>query len=572
MRPAPSEERARLLQILRAGTPSVGHDIVAGTLRRLGITHVFSAGGNPVNHTLGACARAGLRVIGTRDQRGAALMSLAHNYVAGALRSVVLVSAGPAVTNCATGILVGHDNRWPLLVLAGLRSSARPGEFQALDGAGLLTPLTKWSAVVERTDALDTTIALAAETAMAGTPGPVYLDLLDEALQGSAVVSPQALAVAVAHEACAPARAAPAATMDPTQLEAAAAALRQARRPAMLIGKGTRWSEPSALLRRLSDQWRIAFATSPMGRGLLPDDHPLCFSAVRARMLAEADLVLVVGARLDWTFRFGSEIAPAARIVRIDIDASEAAGVLDRGIGLHGDAAQVLRQLLTVLERGGHAPHAHRDPDWLAALDAARVARQPGIVPASERGLQPPSPYEWLAEAATALPDDAITVLDGNVVMTAAQRMLTVRHPVRRLGPGTNGCMGVGIPFAIGAKLARPDLPVIAIVGDFAFGLSAIELETAVRHRVAVTVIVANNAGSGGANRQRTCLPAGHERVLQYGAGVRYDLTMASFGGQGVRVDTPREVGAALRDALACDVPVCIDVATHEHTALAAAI
>lgn len=570
MTTALSPARRKLLQLLRPAAPIVGHAIVARTLRDLGITHVFSAGGNPVNHTLGACARVGLRVIGARDQRGAVLMSLAYNYVSGALRSAVLVSAGPAVTNCATGILVGHDNRWPLLVLGGWRGCLRSGEFQALDGAGLLAPITKWSAAVERTDALAASIARAASVAMAGAPGPVYLDLQDVALDGSAPLGTVTPATAPGHEA--PAAADTATPIDPLHLRAAVAMLRRARRPAMLIGKGLRWSPASESLRRLCDEWSIPFAASPMGRGQLPDDHPLCFSAIRARMLTEADLVLVIGARFDWTFRFGSEIAPQARVIRIDIDATEAAGVLGRGVGLAGDAARVLQQLLLALPDGDASPSLDRDAGWLEALGAARAARGCGAVPPGERGLRPWSPYEWLAEIEAALPDDAITVLDGNVVMTAAQRMLTVRHPVTRLGPGTNGCMGVGIPFAIGAKLARPDRPVVAIVGDFAFGLSAIELETAVRHRVPITVFVANNGGAGGANRQRACFPAGHEPVLQYTAGIRHDLTMASFGGRGVRVERPGQLGAVLADALAGDMPVCIDVTTNENTALTAAI
>lgn len=131
------------------------------------------------------------------------------------------------------------------------------------------------------------------------------------------------------------------------------------------------------------------------------------------------------------------------------------------------------------------------------------------------------SSFEWLAELRAVLPEDAITVLDGNIVMTAAPRMLLVRRPASRLTPGTNGCMGIGIPFAVGAKLARPEIPVVAIVGDFAFGLSAIELETAVRHHVPVVVVVANNAGAGGATRQRSFFAADHpERVLQFGTAI----------------------------------------------------
>lgn len=563
--------RQRLLQRMRSKQRHAACDIVALTLRGLGVTHVYGVGGTPMDTVLAACARAGLRVIGARHQQGAVLMSLAHNYVSGGLSSVVIVSAGPAVTNCTTGLLIAHDNLWPLLVLAGRRSLSTPGGFQALDAARLFAPITRHAGLVECADALATSLIEAAGMATGAPHGPVYLDLAEEAIGAEAGFDAEEVDRQV--RAGDSARSEPA-RLDPALLHEAASLLLQARRPALLIGKGARWSQPTALLRRLVDEHAIAFATSPMGRGLLPDDHPRCAGAARSRMLAGADLVLVVGARLDWTLRFGAEISPRARIIRIDVDPAEAAGVLGRGIGLPGDAASVLRQLLEALEAGRSSRDVERDWAWFDELSASCTAQPSGVVPPAERGLLPMSPYEWLAELGTAVPEDAITVLDGNIVMATAQRMLPpVRHPARRLTPGTNGCMGVGIPFAIGAKLARPDLPVIAIVGDFAFGLSAIELETAVRHRVPVVVAVANNAGSGGATRQRRYFPQDHpERVLRFGADVRHDLTMHSFGGRGLRIDRPGQIAAALTQALACGEPVCLDVLTNENTALSAVL
>jgi 2-hydroxyacyl-CoA lyase 1 len=281
----------------------------------------------------------------------------------------------------------------------------------------------------------------------------------------------------------------------------------------------------------------------------------------------------VIGARFNWTFRFGAEISPEARIVHIDIDPSEAADVLDRGVSLEGDAGAVLKPLLAALDQHVGAGRAERDQEWFASLARLRDALAIGTVPPAERGLLPMSPYEWLGELASALPDDAITVLDGNTVLTAAQRMLPVRTPASRLGPGTNGCMGVGIPFAIGAKLARPQQPVVAIVGDFGFGLSAFELETAVRHGVPAVFVVANNAGAGGAVRQQQFFaPDFSERVSRYGAGVRHDLTMQSLGGRACRIDRPGQIAAAIEEAIACEQPTCIDVITNEQTAATAAI
>ena len=317
-------ERQALLRLLRSKRRCTGDEIIAASLRRLGITHVYGVSGAPIYGTLASCAQIGLRVIGARHQQGAVLMSLAHNYVSGGLRSAVIVSAGPAVTNCTTGVLIGRQNRWPLLVIGGRRALSVPGGFQEFDGAHLLAPIAKWTALAATTGALSAILEQAAWTAISGPPGPVYIDVAEEAISGQAECSEQGIAGPLPPPSFA--GIAGRAVADPRGVDEAVSLLTQARRPVMLLGKGARWCEPSRALLRLADEFEVPFATSPMGRGLLADDHPLCFSGVRGRMLAEADLVFVVGTRLDWTFRHGTEISPQARVVQIDTDSIEAAG------------------------------------------------------------------------------------------------------------------------------------------------------------------------------------------------------------------------------------------------------
>lgn len=561
---SPPRERARqaLLERLRNPEPVVGHDLVARSLVQHGVTHVFGVPGRPVSATLAACVRAGIRVIGARHQQGATLMSIAFNYVAGGLRSAVIVSAGPAVTNTATGVLVAHDNRWPLLVIGGRRGVGTEPEraFQAFDGCRFLAPITKFAVAVAETGELAGRLAQAFSSAMHGAPGPVYIDAAEEALAGrvrqSALPSP-ASAAAAAHGPCTAAH--------PDAINEAVRALAGARRPVLLIGKGLRWSGEWTWLRQLVDEHSIPFAAAPMARGFLPDDHPLCVSTIRGRALADADLVLMVGARFNWTFHYGLEIPPRAKIIRIDIDPDESRQVLERGIALHGDAAATMRRLLDALaESTATSPAAHRDTDWLARLRALRSADEAAVRAQADLAMDPMSPFQWLREVGEVLPATAITVLDGNVAMSAAQAMLPVLAPVTRMTAATNGCMGTGIPFAIGAKLARPELPVVAICGDFGFGLSGIELETAIRNRVPIVAIVANNGGPSGTTWQRQFFgPDCDEPVAHYADGVRHDLIMNALGGHGVRVQRPGEMGRALSEAFASDAPTCIDVVTN---------
>lgn len=554
--------RRALFDRMRRRDSIAGHDVVARNLAQLGVTHVYGVPGRPIDATLAACLRAGMRVVGARHQQGATLMSVAHNYFAGSLRSAVIVSAGPAVTNTATGILVAHENRWPLLVIGGRRGSAAggTGAFQAFDGRGFLAPVTKHAAVARETGDLAGCLAEACLAAMRGAPGPVYVDAAEEALSGrvrrpAAIVSPGAAAGSGK----------PAVAIAADRIDAAARALANSRRPVLLFGKGVRWSGDWTWLRQLVDDHSIPFAAAPMARGFLPDDHPLCVSDVRGQALAEADLVLMVGARFNWTFQYGVEIAPDARIVRIDVDPAEAEQVLGRGIALCGDAASTVQRLLDALaRRAAQSPLAQRDAAWIAHLQVLRDRSDEGVRALADAGDQPMSPLQWLREVRATLPAEAITVLDGNVVMAAAQRMLPALTPLSRITAATNGCMGVGIPFAIGASLACPGRPVVAICGDFGFGLSGIELETAIRHQVPITAIVANNGGPGGASRQTEHFDA-HEGtpVARYGERIRHDWIMQAFGGRGIRVRRPGELGIAMRAALATGSPTCIDVVTN---------
>ena len=564
-------DRQRLVRIRRARAQRTGHEIIARCLVRQGITHVYGVPGAPVSETMGACAAAGLRVIGHRNQEAAVLASAAFNYFGGALRSAVIVSSGPGVTSCTTGLLVATDNRWPVLVIGGrvsLKLRGR-GAFQDLDGAGLFAPLVKSAVVVSETHRLADAIARGCRDAGGERPGPVYLDVTEDALAGSAALGPDDPTVERMPTivAAAPTSQSPAARASDSPESAAIAALARAARPALLIGDAIRWCGPWVLLTRLVEDHAIPFATSPLARGFLPDEHPQCLTDVRGPMLAGADLVLLLGARFDWTFRFGSEVGANTQIVCVGSDALETTRAFGRGIAVPVDAATFLADALDRLEaeraRGGLAV---RDRGWIEALRQRSAEYRLSHSVQFDPQAVPMSPYQWLAELRGALPENAITILDGNVVMTIAQSLLPVKQPVTRVTPGHNGCMGTGIPFAIGARLAHPDTPVVLVTGDFAFGRCAFELETAIRHSVPIVVIVANNGGNGGALRQRKFFPAGYPGVAQFVAGVRHDQFMSSLGGASWRVERPGELGAALAMALAHGGPSCIDVLTDQNT------
>jgi 2-hydroxyacyl-CoA lyase 1 len=529
-----------------------GHALIALSLQELGITHVYGVGGVPIHETLSACAKNGIRVIGVRHQQAAALMAAAQNYIQGRVTAVALVSSGPAVTNLATAILVASDNGWPLVALGARRpeSMHEMGGFQDLDAVPIFQSITKFAGTVNAVAKIFPAVEHAVEVAAGGRPGPVYLDLAEEILNQKNIAPRRSEALNA--QAGAP---------DADALSRAASVLAQARRPAILIGESIRWSEPYAELTELLDRLDAPFAASPMGRGYISDDHPRCYNNARSFLLSTADAVLLIGAKLDWTFRFGAEIARDARLVQIAIHQTEIEKSVTPEVSIAGDIKQVLQCLLKEID----CMHSRREsvvPDlpWRTLLDQKRNQSAAKWESLAQQG-GPISPLRLIAEIRDFVPRDAICVVDGNVILAAAQHLLPSYSPASRLTPGNNGCMGVGIPFGIAAKLSSPARMVIVICGDFAFGLSAMEMETAVRLRVPVIIVVANNDGNGGAVNQKMYYPEDYaDRVTMFAPDIHYDQMMRAFGGYGEYVDRAEEIKPALARAAASGLAACINV------------
>ena len=509
-------QRALLDQRLQE-EPVSGHRVVARALAGLGVTHVYGVPGQPVYDTFGACAKENIRVIGARHQHSAALMAMAHNYFAGRQEAVSIVSTGVPAANALSAAAVARDNCWPLVILAGAipQAAGEAGYFMALDATELYRPVAKWTARVPDTHAIPAILAKAFDIAMDRRPGPVLVELPEDVLTGL-TLGRSSLPVASAT------RYAP--EPDPTMLERVAAALIGAKRPLLIVGKGVRWGAPFDELRELVDALALPFITSPIGRGVIPDNHPLCMNVVRWVAQAQADVVLMVGARFDWTFRYGRQIGPEATVIQVDVHAPEFGRNRKIDLGVHADAACFVRALLTEIGpvRRSQA-RVSLDHAWVVGLrqlhEEVKAAREAQA--GSDDSLI--SPLRLSSEVRAALPGDAITIFDSNLTMAACERMIPVQLPASRLTPGTSGCLGVGIPYAIAAKLVHPERPVVAICGDFAFGLSAMELETAARHNVAIVVVIANNSGNAGSLRQRMHMGKTDEPIMMFQRGLRYD-------------------------------------------------
>jgi acetolactate synthase-1/2/3 large subunit len=412
----------------------------------------------------------GIRLVDTRHEQAAGHAADAWARLTRGV-GVCVVTAGPGVTGTVTAVANAWAANVPLLVLGGAAPTFNQGRgsLQEMAQVQLFDGITKWSERVPSAELVPSFLARAFRVARSGRPGPVFLEIPWDVLSNGA---DQALADelrAYRSDARSPG--------DPRKIEEALALLGRAERP-VLLGGSSVWSDDAAgALARLAEATGIPVYLNGMGRGCLPPDHPSFFQASRKEALAQADVVVVVGTPLDFRVGYGAEptFAAGARVVQVDIDPVELGRNRPVDVGIVGDARSVLEQLAAGARGWG-------DASWRRALrdvEEERAVRQR----AWEESDQVPIHHFRLARAIDRVAgrEDVTYVGDGGNVLAVAAKTVRVRRPGRWLDPGPLGCLGVGAPFAIAAKLLAPERPVCVIQGDGAFGLNGMDFETAVR-------------------------------------------------------------------------------------------
>jgi thiamine pyrophosphate-dependent acetolactate synthase large subunit-like protein len=338
---------------------------------------------------------------------------------------------------------------------------------------------------------------------------------------------------------------------DPQLVDRALELLERAERPVLVAGSGVLWSGAAGELRAWVERSGIPFWTTPQGRGVIPEDHPLCFLHARSTAFREADLVFVLGTRLNYVIDYGRppRIAEGARLLQVDIDPDELGRTRDVDVGIAGDARAVLGQLLDAAD-GRLDGRYHRWVAYLAELDEEKRLDAERAMGTDQR---PVHPLRLCREVRDFLDREAILSVDGQEILNFGRQSIPTHAPGHRLNSGPFGTMGVGLPFGLGAKVARPDRQVVVLHGDGSLGLNAMELDTAVRHGIDVITVVSNNGGWTAADRRK----AG--RDLGY---TRFDLVAQALGCHGERVERPEEIRPALERAAASGRPAVVDVVT----------
>src|SRR5215472_8953095 len=525
---------------------------IARFLARRGVDRVFGLQGGHIQPIWDHVARLGVGIVDVRDEGAAVHMAHAHAELTGKL-GVAMVTAGPGVTNTVTAIANAYLARVPVLLIGGCppRPQVNMGPLQDIPHVDILRPVTRAARTLRIADQVvrEMDEAVARATGDAGEPGPAYVEIPTDVLRTSV---PPAL-VLDEWMAPKPARVLP---PDPAAVAAAVEALWSARRPLVITGRGARTA--SRDLVRLLDASGALYLDTQESRGLVPADHPAVVGAVRAAAMTEADLVLLIGRRLDYQLAYGSPaVFPQARFIRIADTAGE---LFDNRRGEPEIlAAPALALAAMVAAAGNQRPNV--DAAWADGLrrrQRERTARSDAGGPAvgADGKIHPRRIFE--AIAAVAAPD-YIAIADGGDILSFARVGLAART---YMDAGAFGCLGVGVPFAIAAALAFPDRQVISVNGDGAFGINAMEIDSAVRHGAKAVFIVANNAAW---NIER------YDQETNYGGRVvgttlrhsDYAAMARALGAHGERVEDPAALAGALERGLA-NAPALIDVVTTQ--------
>jgi len=519
-------------------------ELIALALKRAGVSHLFTLNGGHIWPILMGAEQHGIRIIDVRHEQSAAFAAEGWAKVTRQC-GVAAVTAGPGVTNSTSALAQAQSGDSPLLVIGGRAPQARwgMGSLQEMDHVELVRSLTKKS--VTLTDAEDA-YAMASEclrTALSARTGPVFMDIPLDVFFGAADL-PEATEHLTPDLGASP---------DPDLVARAARLIEGAQRPAVIAGGSVWWAHAEDELKDLVETARLPLTVNGMARGALPPGHPLFFPRARGPALGEADLIVVVGALLDFRLNFGQPpvFAEDARLIFIDVDSHRKHRAGE--VSIYGDLKAALGALAKAVHGGAERP------EWLGRLREAEATSRRRDEAMVRSDSSPVHPARLIAEVDHFSDPDAIIVGDGGDFVSFAGRLIERQKPGLWIDPGPFGCLGSGPGYAMAAKLAHPDRQVILLSGDGAFGFSAMEFDTMVRHRIPVVCVVGNN-GIWALEKHPMQSMLGTSIAADLGHRTRYDRVVESLGGHGELVERPDEIRPALERAFKSGLPACINV------------
>ena len=527
-----------------------GAQIIAKSLREQGVDHMFGIVGIPVVPIAVAFQREGGKFYGMRNEQAASYAAAAVGYMTGR-PGVCLGVSGPGMIHGVAGMANAWSNCWPMILLGGANDSYQNGQgaFQEAPQIEAARPFAKYCARPDSTQRLPYYIEQAVRTSISGRPGAVYIDLPGDIITGTVED----------EEVEFPGRCPdpPKATAPQENVESALAALKSAERPLVIVGKGMAYAHAEHEARDFIEQTQLPFLPTPMGKGVIPDDHPLSMAPARSHALQNADLIFLMGARLNWILHFGHppRFDKNVRVVQMDISAEEIGTNVPTEVPLVGDAQAITRQLNTALKQNPWQYPA--ETTWRTQLENKASENHQAVEAMMEDESVPMGYYKVLKEIRDIMPRDAILSNEGASTMDIGRTVFQNYDARERLDAATFGTMGVGLAQAIAAAAVEPNKKVVCVEGDSAFGFSGMEVETAARYGMNITFIIVNNNGIGGGPPE---LDPAKVPPSAYTPSARYEKMAEMYGGKGFFVETPDELQSALKEAMNSDKPSIVNI------------
>jgi acetolactate synthase-1/2/3 large subunit len=537
-----------------------GGEMLVRALEHEGVREVFALHGGHLDAIFRACRDHDFRVIDTRHEQAAAHMADGWARATGRA-GVAMVTAGPGVTDAVTGVANAYLDAIPMVLIGG-RSPLLDDELLPLQGGidqvALMRPITKWARSVVHVERIPEFVAMAFRQAVSGRPGPVFLELPIDVL----------FARADEEKVVFPENYRPKAPAGPsnTALAQSLQWLKEAERPAILAGGGVWFAQAAKELAEFAELTHTPVMANAKARGAISEDHPLCFGAFGAihpaahlrRGNKSADLVILLGTRIGLATGGRNSLIPAdARVIQVDIEPEEIGRGRSIELGIVADCGEFLRQAIAA-GRGTKFP-GHEG--WIEQLTAMRAGQRKKWDEAIKTE-RPIHPARMARDVVESLEPDAIVAADGGETAAWIANAYRARQPGSFLSHGYLGCLGIGIPFAMAAKTAHPQRQVVCVIGDGSVGLNFAEFDTAVRHNLAITVVV-NNDMQWGMSKHGQDLAWGPGNTIATELGVvHYERAANGLGAHAEFVETGAEIGPAMRRALASGRAACVNIMT----------
>lgn len=535
-----------------------GFHLLIDALKLNDITTIYNVPGIPITD-LGRYAQAqGMRVISFRHEQHAGYAASVAGFLTKKPGVCMTVSA-PGFMNGLTALANATTNCWPMILISG--SSEREivdlaqGDYEEMDQLAMARPFCKAAYRLNHAEDIGIAVARAIRSAVSGRPGGVYLDI-PGAMLGQVMDAAEGAKSLVKVIDPAPRQ-----TPAPDAIARAIGVMKEAKRPLIVIGKGAAYDQSDETVRELVEKSGYPFLPMSMAKGLLPDTHPQCAAAARSLVLKDSDVVIMLGARINWLLSHGKGKQwgepGGKRFIQIDIDAQEMDSNVEIAAPLVGDVGSCARALIDAMESEGIAP----PKEWLDLVHSKAEANMEKMAARLQNNNIPMDYHAALGVLKQVITEqpDTILVNEGANTLDLARSIINVHKPRHRIDVGTWGVMGIGMGAAIAAAI-ETGKPVLAVEGDSAFGFCGMEVETICRYKLPVCVVVFNNNGiyrGDGENWGGGDDPA----TTSFVPDARYDKMMEAFGGVGAWVTTPDELRRAVNEALASGKPTLVNAA-----------